>query len=186
MRPPHPSVLGAVYGVSEIVLGLSRRAKSGHRSMDRSSLRVLWAAICAAVAGSLFVGARCRFASLHSAWLPIAGTALFVFGLFLRWRAIIQLGRFFTVDVAITEQHRLVDTGVYRWVRHPSYSGALLAFIGFGLCLCNWAALVVLMLPIVAAFLWRIHVEEQALLNALGQDYREYGAHTKRLIPLVY
>jgi protein-S-isoprenylcysteine O-methyltransferase Ste14 len=58
--------------------------------------------------------------------------------------AIVHLGRFFTVNVAIAANHRLIDTGPYRFVRHPSYTGALMAFLGLALCLANWVPLAVI------------------------------------------
>jgi protein-S-isoprenylcysteine O-methyltransferase len=72
------------------------------------------------------------------------GAALFAAGLALRWYAIVYLGRFFTVNVAISKDHRLIDTGPYRFIRHPSYTGAIMAFVGVfasGFCLHNWASL---------------------------------------------
>ena len=60
---------------------------------------------------------------------------LFVAGLILRWWAIITLGRFFTVDVTIEKDHELVERGPFRIVRHPSYTGVLLAFVGLALSL---------------------------------------------------
>jgi protein-S-isoprenylcysteine O-methyltransferase len=80
----------------------------------------------------------------------------------------------------------VIDSGPYRFVRHPSYTGALIAFVGFGLCLGNWLSLLLITLPISAAFLWRIRVEERALLEALGDNYRAYMERTKRLLPFVY
>jgi hypothetical protein len=97
--------------------------------------------------------------------------ALFVGGMVLRWYSIIHLGRFFTVNVAIAADHQLVETGPYRFVRHPSYTGALLAFIGFAIVLRNWASVLVISLPIAFAFLYRINVEERALVQALGERY---------------
>jgi protein-S-isoprenylcysteine O-methyltransferase Ste14 len=104
----------------------------------------------------------------------------------MRWVSIIHLGRFFTVNVAIAADHQLVETGPYRFIRHPSYSGALLAFVGWGMVLRNWASLLIALLPIAVAFLYRINVEERALLEALGDCYRAYMARTKRLIPFLY
>lgn len=104
----------------------------------------------------------------------------------LRWYSIIHLGRFFTVNVAIAADHQLVDTGPDRFVRHPSYTGALLAFIGFTMVMRNWASVLVISLPIALAFLYRINVEERALVQALGERYRAYIKRTKRLIPFVY
>jgi protein-S-isoprenylcysteine O-methyltransferase Ste14 len=125
-------------------------------------------------------------ATSHRRMFYLVGLALFLVGIILRWYAIIVLGKFFTVDVAIAKEHRVVDSGPYRWVRHPSYTGALLAFLGIGFCLGNWLSILCLMIPIAAAFLWRIRIEERALLEALGQDYRAYMRRTKRLLPFLY
>ncbi len=107
-------------------------------------------------------------------------------GLVLRWWAIITLGRFFTIDVTIQKDHELVERGPFCLVRHPSYTGVLLAFVGFALSLNNWAALVVILVPIFAAFVRRMNVEEEALSQALGSRYGEYMARTKRLVPGIY
>jgi protein-S-isoprenylcysteine O-methyltransferase Ste14 len=71
-------------------------------------------------------------------------------------------------------------------VRHPSYTGVLLAFVGFALSLRNWAALFVILLPIFAAFVYRMKVEEEALSRALGSSYTDYMRRTRRLVPFVY
>ncbi|MEY2545602.1 MAG: hypothetical protein QOG48_719 [Verrucomicrobiota bacterium] len=183
---PNPALLGAIYGISEIVLALARHS-SGNKSRDRYSLLLLWLVIAASIVASLSVARNYASAQLpHRNVFYLLGLILFLVGIILRWISIWKLGRFFTVDVAIAEQHQLVDTGPYRFVRHPSYTGALLAFLGFGLCLSNWMSILVLLIPITLAFLWRIHVEERALLDALGDNYREYIARTRRLVPFVY
>ena len=107
----------------------------------------------------------------------------FVGGLAFRWWAVITLGKFFTVDVATHDDHALVATGPFRFVRHPSYTGLLLAFCGFGLSFGNTLSLIALMVPIVAALWYRMRVEEEALRRALGAPYDAYCARTKRLIP---
>jgi protein-S-isoprenylcysteine O-methyltransferase len=85
----------------------------------------------------------------------------------IRWAAILTLGRFFTVDVAVHPGHRVIDRGPYRHVRHPSYSGLLLALLGVGLSLGDGAALLVLLGPCLAGLWWRISEEEKALRKAL-------------------
>ena len=179
-------MLGAFYACSEIILGIVRRSGSADQCRDRHSLRILWLVICVSIAGSIIAANSFRFASFRSREIFIAGLILFAAGIVIRWYSIIHLGRFFTVDVSIAAGHRIIDTGPYRYVRHPSYSGALLAFVGFGLCVGNWISFLVLLVPITAAFLWRIHVEERVLNDALGDDYGRYAARTKRLIPVVY
>ncbi len=114
------------------------------------------------------------------------GFILFLGGLALRWYSIGYLGRFFTVDVSISAEHKLIDSGPYRYIRHPSYTGALFVLVGLGFCFGNWLSIFFLTVPIVCAFLWRIRIEESALTEALGEDYRAYMQRTKRLIPFVY
>ena len=63
-----------------------------------------------------------------------AGLVLFAAGLSLRWYSVVYLGRLFTYDVAIAADHRVVDSGPYRYIRHPAYSGSLLTFVGLGVC----------------------------------------------------
>ena len=71
-------------------------------------------------------------------------------------------------------------------MRHPSYTGSLLAFLGFALSLGNWLSVLVIMFPITAIFLYRINVEERVLTSALGDSYVSYSRRTKRLLPLIY
>ena len=187
MRLLDPVWLGAIYGLSEIYLAFTRRARGGVRSRDRRSLLILWAVIII----SIFFGIQMVW-MLPDAEVPnvrgfyIFGFCVFLVGLVLRWYSIGYLGRYFTVNVAVDPEHELVDSGPYRYIRHPSYTGALLAFLGLGCCLGNWWSIAFLTVPIIGAFLWRIHIEEAAMLEALGQDYRDYMRQTERLVPWVY
>ena len=179
-------MLGAFYACSEIILGIVRRSGSADQCRDRHSLRILWLVICVSIAGSIIAANSFRFASFRSREIFIAGLILFAAGIVIRWYSIIHLGRFFTVDVSIAAGHRIIDTGPYRYVRHPSYSASLLSFLGFGISMNNWVALLVVFVPVTIAFLYRIHVEETMLSEALGVDYVEYKKHTKRLVPGIY
>jgi protein-S-isoprenylcysteine O-methyltransferase len=183
------TILSAIYVVSEFGLSAFKRARSGtSRLADRGSLALMWLVIGC----SMFLAFQLKYGLPQFGFQSFAapataiGTVLFVTGLAVRWYAIIYLGRFFTVNVAIANDHRLIDGGPYRCVRHPSYSGALLAFSGLGLCIGNWASIAVMGIPILAVFLWRIHVEEAVLLLGLGTQYQSYMDRTKRLIPGIY
>jgi protein-S-isoprenylcysteine O-methyltransferase Ste14 len=100
--------------------------------------------------------------------------------------AIITLGRFFTATVTIHSDHRVIRTGLYRRIRHPSYTGLLLAFLGLAIAFSNWLSLIVIFVPITLAILYRIHVEESAMMEGLGQEYADYRRSSKRLVPGVY
>src|SRR6266496_1889453 len=181
-------LLGLVYLISELLLTVTRRSRSRTgMKQDRSTLLVVWLVIMVSVAAGIYVAKHWAAATLpHQRSFVFAGVVLFVAGLLLRWWSVITLGRFFTLDVTIEKDHELVERGPFRMVRHPSYTGVLLAFAGLGLSLCNWAALLIILLPIGAAFIHRMNVEEDALLRALGPPYANYMKRTKRFVPFVY
>ena len=181
-------LLGVVYLISELLLTVTRRSRSRTGTkQDRSTLLVVWLVIMVSVAAGIYVAKYWPAAALpHHRSFMFAGVALFVTGLLLRWWAIITLGRFFTVDVTIEPDHQLIDRGPFRMVRHPSYTGVLLAFVGLALTMGNWAALLVILVPIGAAFIHRMNVEENALSGALGPQYADYMRRSKRLVPFIY
>jgi protein-S-isoprenylcysteine O-methyltransferase len=176
---------GCVLG-SETALAFSRRSASGQRE-DRGSIRRLWIVTIIAISAGHEIALRGIGPYLAPAtFWQSAGVVLFVLGLLLRWWSIRHLGRFFTVDVAIAHDHRVVDDGPYRFVRHPSYSGLLLEYAGIGLALRSVPGWLVMMLPIVVVLLHRVRIEEAALASALGEPYLAYMRRTKRLVPGVF
>ena len=192
---PTPAMLLTFYLVGELFLMRSRLSSDGARAADRGSLRLLLVTIGASV-GLAWLAARgfpqARFASLlgRDPTLPSplywTGLGVYAAGLALRWYSIAYLGRSFTFDVAVAADQPVIDTGPYRRIRHPAYTGALLVFVGLGLCGGNALSLAVLVAPIAWAFMRRIAIEEAALNATLGSRYADYAARTKRLIPFVY
>ena len=184
---PSTYFLGAMFGGSELALSLLRRAASGAAADDRGTLRWLWVVILLSLAAAYVVTVAMPGAGFAASQPTYAaGVGVFAAGLMLRWYSILYLGKLFTVNVAISVEHRVVETGPFRFIRHPSYAGALLAFLGFGVCLRNFAALAVIMIPVTLVFLHRIRIEETVLSGALGENYRRYMSHTRRLIPGIY
>jgi len=173
------------FPVSEIVLALVRRSRGGSaRSDDRGSMRLLWMLIfCGVCAGVLSSGVSATRIPASARALNAVGLSLVVGGLVLRWTAILTLGRLFTVDVAIHDDHVVVQSGLYRFMRHPSYTGLLVAFVGLGVLFGNWLSIVVLIVPVFLGILYRVHHEEKVLLASLGTAYRDYCARTKRFVP---
>ncbi len=186
MIDPAAILAGATYFLSESALSWRRRA-ARHLSGDKGSLPVIW--LTGFVSISLAYAATGAF---HLADLPVListpaiGLTVFGAGLLLRWYAIVHLGRFFTVNVAIAEDHRLIDTGPYRWARHPSYTGWLVAITGLGLCLGNWLSLAILLAATFSVISWRISIEEAVLRTAFGEAYVAYARKTRRLVPWIY
>ncbi len=115
-------------------------------------------------------------------WL---GILLIYAGIALRLYAIHVLGASFTTAVAVASEQTVIETGPYRLIRHPSYTGFLITLLGLGLSSTNWLSLLVLMGCALIGLSYRIHVEEHVLQEHLGQRYQEYMRRTKRLIPFV-
>ncbi len=137
------------------------------------------------------------------AWLPphldrlnrwtIDGDTVRYFGLiitaiggFVRVATVFELGHRFSIFVAIQPDHRLKTDGFYRFVRHPSYVGALLAMAGWALVFRSVIGLLLIAamcVPIIA----RIRAEEEFLVREFGEQYRSYQQRTRwRLLPFMY
>jgi len=114
------------------------------------------------------------------------GYPILLGGLVLRGWSFKTLGKYFTHVVIVSSDQPVIAAGPYRLLRHPSYTGILLAALGLGLAAANWAGLAVLMLLVAMPLLIRIHNEENALLATLGDRYRGYARTHKRLVPLVW
>jgi protein-S-isoprenylcysteine O-methyltransferase Ste14 len=115
-----------------------------------------------------------------------AGLVILVAGLVLRGWSFKVLGQYFTHVVMVSSDQQVIASGPYRVLRHPSYTGVILAAIGIGLTTANWAGLAGLLLVTVAGLVWRIRIEERALTATLGERYLAYAAQRKRLVPLVW
>jgi protein-S-isoprenylcysteine O-methyltransferase Ste14 len=126
-----------------------------------------------------------RAAAIPTGRWPLfsVGLVLMCAGIAIRQWAIALLGQFFTVDVRVHPDQVVVERGPYRWVRHPSYTGLIVTFVGMGLALGNWAALGVLIVVPTAGLVVRIRSEERALLEGLGEPYRRFAASRSRLFP---
>ncbi len=173
--------------ILELIGGVKQRSHASATRRDRGSQAVL--------ISSLWVGI---FLAISFAWaLPVAtitpfrvpvfavGILLMLAGLALRWYAIRTLGASFTRDLAVRAGQRVVDTGLYRYIRHPSYSGTLLTCLGIGLAMTNGASLIAIMVCAVAGHLYRVHLEEGLLCEQLGEPYRAYMRRTRRFVPFV-
>ena len=119
-------------------------------------------------------------------WWAIAGIALMWAGIGLRLWAVLELGALFRVRIEIQAGHRIVDSGPYAVVRHPSYTGLLVTLLGLGLALGSVLSVIALVVIPGAGLLVRIEVEERQLRNALGEEYERYARRTRRLIPGVW
>jgi len=187
MQLPSANLIGGVFGLSELAISLILRARGSAQRKDRGSLQLIWIVVMLSFAVGLWLSRAMPGARLpwRDQIYPI-GFAVFVFGLLLRWWSIWTLGRFFTVQVAIASDHKLIEQGPYRLLRHPSYTGSLMMFVGYLLCFGNALTMAIVLIAVLAVFIRRILVEEAALAEAFGETWRAYCKRTWRLVPLVY
>lgn len=173
---------------SEVIVGIGTRTRhSTGKTHDRGSLLLLWIVIFSSITASTWISnvtPSNMFSGSHV--LKIASFVVLVIALAIRWTAILTLGKSFSSNVAIHDSQQLNRSGLYRFVRHPSYLGLVLVFLAIGLHTRNWLSFAIILIPTTAALLYRIHVEESALTRAFGDEYVAYGKVTKRLLPGLY
>ena len=116
----------------------------------------------------------------------VVGAIVGWLGLLLRWWCFITLGRYFTTVLKTSASQPIVDRGPYRFLRHPSYTGLLLALVGGALMLGNWAGALASFAMVIAAIVYRIRIEERALIATLGDAYRQFSKTRARLMPFVW
>jgi len=179
------SLLFIIYYISESIIFHRKRADAQFENKDRDSLRSLRTVIGTCyISGALVVFYVPQARSDLLVPLYAAGLGLFVCGSLLRWYSVHYLGKYFTVEVAIARDHAVIDSGPYRLIRHPSYSGLFMIWLGMGICTTNLLTLFLLVIPTGIVLMRRIAIEESALSDLPG--YTDYMKRTKRLIPYIY
>jgi len=170
------------------IIRRARESASRDGSPDAGSYRVIVIGMWLAFVAAFPLASVDKLKVPRALGLPIfiVGVALLVCGSLLRrhcWRA---LGSSFTGDVQARAGQRIVTTGAYKLLRHPSYTAGVLMNAGIGFGLGSWGSATLLVVSSVAVYSYRMAVEERALLSAVGEPYREFMRTRKRLIPYLY
>lgn len=133
------------------------------------------------------------FVALHLTRLPRyepqvieAGFAVLLLSFFIRYRALKALGKFYNPRVSVYEDHILIEHGAYKRIRHPFYLSALLSALSISMIMNSWGALLITLIGVVPALIYRINLEEAFLLEHLGERYQAYQWKTKRLVPWIW
>lgn len=182
------SALTSMWGVAEILLAVFTQTRPGQgKIQDRGTQIILWIVIIASFRIEEWMH---RFFLVDMpgsySWLMPAALGIMILGLGVRVLAIARLGRAFSTNVATRAGQGLQRSGLYRFVRHPSYFGLELILLALAVHARTWACFAIVLVPPTLAVLYRIHVEEAALRVAFGDDYKNYSRSTKRLIPGIY
>ena len=181
-------VLVAWLSMEAIQLARQWRWRAGAASTGRRSFWVGFGACLIVTNLALYLGPSSFPAAAirPGAVAFAAGMVIMVTGVILRGWSFHALGRYFTAVIKVSPDQPVITKGPYRLLRHPSYAGGLLAEVGIAVTTANWVSVFVFAVAWVAIIAWRIHIEETALLSALGDEYRSYASHHRRLIPLVW
>jgi protein-S-isoprenylcysteine O-methyltransferase Ste14 len=168
--------------------GIVRRAQKSQGASDSKSLQVI-----------MFGQGIASFASFWLAFVPAVqlpppyrvasfyvGIALIIAGALLRRHCWRMLGSSFTGDVRARSDQEVVSRGAYRILRHPSYTAGIILNAGVGTALGSWASALLFTGASIAVYIYRMNVEERALLAVIGEPYRQFMTTRKRLVPFVY
>jgi protein-S-isoprenylcysteine O-methyltransferase Ste14 len=174
-----------IWVIGELFQAVRRRPNAAHD--DRYSLLLIRVGITAAMVLAGFSAARVAATAIPPSTARFAISLVLIWcGMGLRVWCFLTLGRYFTFTVMTSADQPVIATGPYARLRHPSYTGLVLALAGIGLYFGNWLSLLALIVLPLAAIIYRIYVEESALTIAFGQAYANYASSRKRLIPFVW
>jgi protein-S-isoprenylcysteine O-methyltransferase Ste14 len=182
-------VFPTLWAIIEIGLVLKEKAQhKGTTTADKGTRNLNFLGVIAglSLAAALNGISRFFFPGGRTPVVFFAGVGVMLAGMVLRYRAIAILGAAFRTTIETDSGQKVIRRGPYQLIRHPAYSGWLLMCLGYGIALQNWLSLLAAFLLPLAALLYRIHVEEPALLAAFGRDYADYQKHSKRLIPWIW
>jgi protein-S-isoprenylcysteine O-methyltransferase Ste14 len=180
-------VVSYLYGFFEVFMNLRQRNRSNvTTSRDRGSLWLLYSLITVGYALSFSIGATKIGRIYYWNTFFAIGMGLIVIGLMIRIHSMLTLKQFFTYSIAKVENHKIIETGLYKFIRHPGYLGQLIIFFGISTSISNWLSILVMMIPITVGYIYRIKMEESFMIEQMGEDYLNYQERTKRIIPLIY
>ena len=176
-----------LYGFFEVFMNLRQRGKSIVTiSNDKGSLWLLYTLITIGYALSFLIGATKIGRMNHWDAFFSVGVVLTVMGLMIRIQSMLTLKQYFIYSVSQVENHELIETGLYKTIRHPGYLGQLMIFAGISTSLSNWLSILLMMIPITIGYIYRIKVEERFMIEQMGENYLNYQKRTKRIIPMIY
>jgi protein-S-isoprenylcysteine O-methyltransferase Ste14 len=180
-------VFSILYGLFELFM--SRRKQNNRnisKSGDKGSIWLLTISISMGYWLSFIIASTKIGRIYHWNTFFAIGSIFVLIGLIIRVTSILKLKQQFTYTVTEIENHELIDTGLYKIIRHPGYLGQLIVFLGTSVCLSNWLSILLMIIPVLSGYLNRINVEEKFMVKQMGQKYLDYRKRTKRLIPGIY
>ncbi len=177
-----------LWGSGELIIMVLSKRNEKIRTDKRSYIYpIIGASLSIGILISIFAKIyKIYFLYSTSYWFSYVGILFVLAGMAIRWAAFLTLKRFFTAKVIIQTDHKLIKKGLYKYIRHPAYSGAIISFFGLGLCCANWLSFLIIFVPYTTGILIKIKYEEKVLEKHFSKEYPEYRSMTKKIIPYIY
>jgi len=187
-----PFLIGFValvfWGLTERLLHIFRFRQPKSPQKERSSFYWLILSYYGAIVFSLLDAVKLHWTTISRNLSSVChvGIPFLVVGVVVRIVARVTLGKQFSGHVQTTESHTLITSGIYRLVRHPAYLGYSCLLIGFPVCFGSIGGFACAVASGIPALIYRIQVEETALLRWFGEEYQQYQERTDRLVPFLW
>jgi protein-S-isoprenylcysteine O-methyltransferase Ste14 len=181
------STVFIIWAASEIIVHwIIPKLRHSDSEIKKQPIRsVLAAYVCEGTAIVLAVIFNGGNIAMLPNWVFYIGITLMLLGIILRLWGIAILGRFFYGIIGIQKGQKVIDSGPYQLIRHPTYAGTLLVLIGLELAIQSWGAMIIILPILYIMYSYRIKMEEEVLKSQLGNEYIEYTKRTKKLIPYI-
>jgi len=176
----------SLWNLLDSYIMLLHNKKKGYYTIEKKSKYVIILGIILGMSiGQFFLESRLRFLEDFT-FFRYLGVFVMLLGLIIRMIAILQLGTSFTDHIMVKKEKALYKKGLYKFIRHPSYLGEIMIFLGVSFVYAYpLSSMIAFFIPTLA-FLYRIHIEEKSLIHHYQDVYVDYQKETKKIIPFVY
>jgi protein-S-isoprenylcysteine O-methyltransferase Ste14 len=177
-----------IWGLTERLMYILRFRQSKAHEKERLSFYLCTLSWYGPVMFSLLDAIEFHWTTIGPSFSAVSyvGIPFLVVGIAVRIISRLTLGKQFSGYVQTTDNHRLITSGIYSSIRHPAYLGYLCLIIGFPVCfgsIAGFGCTIALGIP---SLIYRIRIEEIALLRWFGEEYQQYQERTSRLVPLLW
>ena len=177
----------ALWVLVDMYVAFFKRAKQQKQILEKKSKYVIVGGIIVGMSFGPLFSLSFRDGFLESFnFIRWIGLLILAAGIIIRVIAIYQLGGQFSDHIIANQKEDVYKKGLYAFIRHPSYFGEMMIFIGVGLVYHHLLSSLVASVVPTLSFMYRIHHEEKVLIQVYQDVYKDYMKQTKKIIPFIY
>lgn len=172
-----------IFIISEIYITIKASRNSiGKNKGDKGSLYIIIIGVYLIIVINFFWS----FSNISlPSYFEIIGLLMIILGVFIRVYSVVILGKAFTLNVSIGNKQKIIKSGIYRFIRHPSYLGSIITILGISIFIRNLVNILITLFILILIYGYRIKIEEKALIKVFGDDYVQYKKETKYIFPKI-